>query len=205
MSEPEPDENYLKQKEDFLDFCDQHESESNDNNDNNDDSKDKYYLCNYMHHYIPTFKIEDKKIELECFCQRKKDILYEEIPKLLIKNIGKNIDISKYYKCQKLEHRNKKFRYFCKNCKEHLCKLCFEKDNHPNTHEFVIFDFILSEAQNLAKQIKNKLELDSIKKKIDNNLIELFNIIYNNFLDHKYHYSYIVIINEYNRYLKGFQ
>jgi hypothetical protein len=191
----------LENNKDYLSFCDNNLSSANDDDDNgqkNNSTKKKYYLCCCPPHYIPTFEIGDKKIKLNCPCERNKDISYEEIIKLLVQELDEIIDISHYYLCQKQEHRNKKFKYFCKTCKEHLCSLCLKLTNAHKEHDLVIFYNTINETKKLASQIKNKLYTFN---NVNSNLKELFNIIYDNFLTYPNHYSYILIIQEYNKYL----
>ena len=107
-----------------------------------------------------------------------------------IKDTFKNFikKINTYNKCfDQCKYHYKKFDYFCLNCKQHLCSQCCQESNEHSEHNIILFDIVTPEAEKIASNINEKIKNHNY---IDEKLKELFNIIYDNFLENKRYYSY---------------
>ena len=183
----------------YEEFCNKVEKQKNIDNNINPRLIKKHFLCMYPFHDIPTFIIENTSLKISCRCGRYEELSYKDALKIFVSNISENTNLDNYYKCQKKEHREKKFKYFCFNCNRNLCKLCLRLSNYHKNHKMVIFENEIQNTKTLAYNINEKLKKI---KSIEKDLKDLFNVIFDNFSKYPNNYSYIDIFNEYNNYLK---
>ncbi len=143
-----------------------------------------FFIC-FCHECIPFInKIIDNNIILSSICDNIEQQQYS------IKDTFKNFikKINTYNKCfDQCKYHYKKFDYFCLNCKQHLCSQCCQESNEHSEHNIILFDIVTPEAEKIASNINEKIKNHNY---IDEKLKELFNIIYDNFLENKRYYSY---------------
>ena len=164
--------------------------------------KKKMYLCKYIPHDIPTFKIIDNNnvyyLKLSCLCKaRNETFTFEEAFNNLVFDYGENINYDNYFNCQETDHEGKLFLYYCKICKKNLCDLCFSKFKKCSHVPPDIFIFkqkyreYVKEGELILNKLNTNLNIDPYIKK-------LFEVIYNNFKEIYNNYSYYDIINKFN-------
>ena len=159
--------------------------------------------CPYIHYRCPKCYnfplirfLDREKIAYKCACIDRKSLkikdLFNKENKYMtflkdskankkeideIENINENIGL----KC--ISHKNKnKFRYYCINCNENLCKECiqnhiFKQKEHYFLHDIIILDFQNIEILQKLKGIENDLELEKRNKikKIDQEISKTIN------------------------------
>ena len=160
-----------------------------------------HFSCKTPYRCIPTFEIGKKNIKISCQCgyYNNTEFEFKNVILKFVHTITPFINLDDYYRCQNEDHKNKKFKYYCKKCHQHLCKICLKRTHVHSNHSLVIFDLEKNKIKNLADSINKKInELNDI----DKDLKILFNIIYDNFQSYPLNYSYICIFNEFNRFLK---
>ena len=155
---------------------------------NNKTERPKFFGCNYYFHSIPIIIIIGDYLEISCECGRKEQLTFEEAYKKLLDD-RKNLYIEDYYICRKEGHLEKKYEYYCFECKKNLCEFCLSYCNH-NKKKLFIFAKEYRPTLKLIQEIKKMLETINI----DKYLKILFENICNNFKSHPNHYSYFANI-----------
>lgn len=164
----------------------------------------KVYLCKFPPKFgIPIIEIlknEDKlKLRLSCLCSRIEELSFEETFNKYVDNYGEKVDYTDYFECKEPGHDNNKFEYFCPICNLNLCVLCFRKFRIcPHTHKDIISldNNKFKDFKEDGLEIKNKL---NNYKNIDPYISKLYNVIYDNFIQFKFNYSYYDIINTFKK------
>lgn len=101
--------------------------------------------------------------------------LDEELDKELVSIQNYNqIKADSYCTCDL--HENKKFEYFCRDCKDNLCAECFTKSKNHSNHKLI--DFNSNEFRKIIKEIQEKNHSLSNSYSIDPKLKN-----YNKYLD----------------------
>ena len=110
-----------------------------------------------------------------------------------------NLNVDNYIKCQEPGHNEKKFKYYCFECKRNLCKLCLQNKicSHKDENRF-IFKQNLSKYKKIAEDIQKKI--NSLKL-IDTPTKLCIETSLNNFNEFKYNYSYFKNMDVFNDYL----
>ena len=184
----------------YNNFYNDYKPDSNDDDNQNNYSKKKHFLCRYPPLSIPTFEIIINKLKVSCYCKRNEELTYKLALAKLIDDIEENRNLNDYYRCSNKEHKNKKFKYFCKECNRHLCKLCVQNTNYHKEHNLVVLKAQIFSTKILGKQINDKINTIN---EFDNDLKKLFNIIYDNFLNYPINYSYIMIFKEFEKFIEN--
>ena len=136
----------------------------------------KHFSCKTPNRSIPSFEIENNilKISFQCGYYKNREFEFRDAIKTFVHTIYCYINLEDYYYWQKKDH-NKKFKFFCLDCHQHLCKICLERTSIHSKHKLVIFSLAKIESKKLAKNLNKTInELNNF----DKDLKELFNIIY---------------------------
>lgn len=181
----------------YENFYNDFKTDSN-NDDSQSNSTKKHFLCKFPPLSIPTFKINNNILKVSCYCNRNEEFTYKLALKNLVDDIEEYRNLNDYYRCSSIKHKNKKFKYFCKKCNRHLCKLCLQNTSYHKGHDLVILKDQYLVTKELAQKINDKINKIN---NIDKDLKELFNIIYDNFSNYPINYSYIMIFKEFEKYI----
>ena len=183
----DPDKHYKN----FYEGFEKLEKEKNHKIDKTNNTE-KHFSCLYPKHSIPTFKIEKDKLKISCQCgfYNNTEFEYKDVIKNFVHIINDCIKLDDYYKCQDKHHEDEEFKYYCKNCNQHLCRICLQKTAIHSNHKLVILRIAKIESDILAESL---IEEINNNQDFDKDLKELFNIIYDNFNKYPFNYSYYCI------------
>ena len=123
----------------------------------------KYYNCTECSSSIEILSINEKEgiIEFKCMNNnhRKKLPIKEYINKMKkYHNKNLNNDICHY------NNHNKKYKFYCLNCKIHLCNECLKSRNHLSHHKNIIMEIQpnkkeLNIIENIIKHYEVKIDI----------------------------------------------
>ena len=187
---------------DYSSFCDK-SLESQEKNEKI--RKSKFFACNNNFFCdIPIIVLIKNILLIVCSCGIKQELTIDEVYEKYVHYYKDNSLIEKYYKCQV---HQKKWRYYCFECKKNLCSKCCKQCKHNNKN-LSIFDKEIKKAEDFVIKIKKKLNNN---KNINDKLRNLFEIIIDNFNQTKnkyddsynyYHYSHFNNLGTIYKYLE---
>ena len=149
---------------------------------------------------IPVLNFIGNLPQVACGCGLNEKLTIEEVyEKFLFNSV--NINYDDIYRCPKhwgkKKKKRKKYHYYCIECKQNQCGDC--KSNCPHDDKGIFkFDQNQDETEQLIKKLKKILDND---EKINYKLREIFEIIFDNFSNNPYHYSYFANIEKIEKYL----
>ena len=163
-----------------------------------------HFVCKNCHK-IPLITLKSFTcFIINCKCNCSKETTIQEISEnyLLDKeeNEQNSIVVSSFF-CEK---HIKNYKYYCRDCKNHICKKCMRISSEHYDHELELFDSYLLDLELKIGSIKSKLEISEdefrIGKKIDDKkkIKLIINIIINDYNKYKNYYSKESIENIYS-------
>ena len=138
-----------------------------------------FYNCSECFAPIEIIKIDNNSIKIKCFNENnphEKEMTIKEYIYKMSPNIKSDI-------CFKDNH-NKKYEYFCFDCKTHLCENCIESREHINHNKIILKE--ISPNKNELKLIERIIEEYKNKNEDLKQLYELVYKAYNNFINNYY-------------------
>ena len=130
----------------------------------------KYYYIHYRCPKCYNFPfiefIDFGSILYTCNCFEKKPLKIEELFKenkymTFLNNLSSDEKLNENigFKCTiHNSEKNYKFRYYCINCKENICKICCQNHKHIN-HDLIILDYLNSEIYKKIEKINNLINI----------------------------------------------
>ena len=131
-------------------------------------NNEKSYHCKYCKLFPLITILDDNNLVLNCKDEENSKKSFDIMLKYRLTS-GKLEDLQKEMGCQKKEHNQKQFQYYCSKCKKNLCKDCCEEDEHSNeNNSIIIFNELNNndEFKRKEKYIKEYFEKEFENKDI---------------------------------------
>ena len=146
-----------------------------------------FYNCSECFAPIKILSLDDKNIKFKCYNNENNPHDKEISIKEYINKMKPNIKINICF----IDNHNKKFEYYCIDCKAHLCDECLKQRDHINHNKIILKEILPNE--NELKIVERIME--GYKDK-NQDLKYLCELIYNTYKNFSNNYYFMININK---------